>query len=125
VGDAAPKERFDVAIIPMGDAAMGQAYSLARSLRGMWNNVEILATGKVKKRMARANDGGALLAVIIGEEELAAGEVTVRDLHTGDQARVAPDEVADIAAKAQNAHGLRGNSGAGFDLPDDPEPDGQ
>jgi histidyl-tRNA synthetase len=118
VGDAAPRERFDVAIIPMDAAALAQANGLARSLRDKWNTVEIFSSGKIKKRMARANDGGALLAVIIGEDELAAGEVTVRDLFTGDQARVSPDEVPNLAAKAQNAEWLRG-SGAMAGVPED------
>ncbi|GGD85988.1 histidine--tRNA ligase [Tsuneonella deserti] len=117
VGDNAPRERFDVAIIPMDEAGLPQANGLARSLRDMSNSVEIFSTGKVKKRMARANEGGALLAVIIGEDELAAGEVTVRDLFTGEQARVSPHEVADIAAKAQNAQWLRDAGGPG--VPED------
>ncbi len=117
-GEKAPKPRFDVAIIPLDEAAMAQAYGLARTLREQWNNVEILATGKMKKRMARANDGGALLAVIIGEEELAAGEVTVRDLAEGEQIRVAPKHVADIALKAQNAHWLRESEAMGIEVPD-------
>ena len=107
VGEKAPSDRLDAAIIPMGEAALAQANSIARDLRGQWNTVEVFATGKVKKRMARANEAGALVAVIIGEDELAAGEVTVRDLHDGEQAQVSPQEVGEIVSKAQNAVFLR------------------
>jgi len=110
VGDAAPSQRFDVAIIPMDDAALGQANRVARLLREQWNSVEVFSTGKFKKRLGRANDGGALLAVIIGEDELAAGEVTVKDLHGGEQMRMRLDDLPDTVSQAQNAHWLRENA---------------
>jgi histidyl-tRNA synthetase len=111
VGDAVPATRFDVAVIPMDDAALGQANRVARLLRDQWNSVEIFSTGKFKKRLGRANDGGALLAVIIGEEELAANEVTVKDLHGGDQVRMSLDDLGDTVSQAQNAHWLRQAAG--------------
>ena len=119
VGDTAPTARFDVAIIPMEDAALGQANQIARLLREQWNNVEIFSTGKFKKRLSRANDGGALLAVIIGEEELAAGEVTVKDLHGGEQLRVGLEELPDAVSQAQNAHWLRETAARGTEFDPD------
>ena len=107
VGNAAPAPRFDVAIIPMDDAGLGQANRIARLLREQWNTVEIFSTGKFKKRLGRANEGGALLAIIIGEDELAAGEVTVKDLHGGEQMRMGVEDVPDTVSQAQNAHWLR------------------
>ena len=80
---------------------------LAGLLRAQWNNVEIFSTGKFKKRLTRANEGGALLAVIIGEEELGAGEVMVKDLHGGEQMRMTLDDLPDTVSQAQNAHWLR------------------
>jgi histidyl-tRNA synthetase len=111
-------DHLDVAIIPMSDAASTFAYGFARSLRDQMQTVEIFSSGKIKKRMSRADEAGALLAVLIGEEELAAGEVTVKDLHEGEQMRVAPDEVGDIVAKAQNARFLRNWEAQGIELPD-------
>ena len=119
VGDTAPVPRFDVAIIPMDDAALGQANQIARLLREQWNNVEIFSTGKFKKRLSRANDGGALLAVIIGEEELAAGEVTVKDLHGGEQMRMGLEALADAVSQAQNAHWLRETAARGTEFDPD------
>jgi histidyl-tRNA synthetase len=111
VGDSVPVPRFDVAVIPMDDAALGQANRVARILREQWNSVEIFSTGKFKKRLGRANEGRALLAVIIGDEELAAGEVTVKDLHGGEQVRMSLDDLPDAVSQAQNAHWLRENAG--------------
>ena len=118
VDDRVPGSTFDVAILPMADGAMDVAYKLARTLREDWSNVDILASGKLKKRMARANEQGALLAVMIGEDELAKGVVTVRDLHDGEQAEVAPHDVGDIVRKAQNANWLRENEAMGIEVPD-------
>jgi histidyl-tRNA synthetase len=120
---AAPKPRFDVAIIPMEDAALGEANRIARLLREQWNSVEIFSTGKFKKRLARANDGGALLAVIIGEDELAAGEVTVKDLYGGEQTRMMLDDLADTVSQAQNAQWLRENEVNGSAMPERTDPD--
>ena len=58
-----------------------------------------------------------------GEDEIAAGEVTVRDLHDGEQARVAPADVSGIVAKAQNAQWLRQTEHSGIGLPDWIDPD--
>ena len=42
----------------------------------------------MKKRMSRANESGARFALIVGEEELAAGEAMVKDLASGEQERL-------------------------------------
>lgn len=119
VGEREPP-RYDVAIIPMGDAALATANRIARDLREHWNNVEILSSGKIKKRMSRADEGGALLAVIIGEDELAAGEVTVRDLHGGEQMRMKPEDLREAVSQAQNADWLRKLDREGVAIPDGP-----
>jgi histidyl-tRNA synthetase len=116
VGNAVPAHRFDVAIIPMDDSGLGEANRIARSLREQWNTVEVFSTGKFKKRLGRANEGGALLAVIIGEEELSAGQVTVKDLHGGEQMRMSAEDLPAAVSQAQNAHWLRKNVAGGFNI---------
>jgi histidyl-tRNA synthetase len=116
VGNAVPAHRFDVAIIPMDDSGLGEANRIARSLREQWNTVEVFSTGKFKKRLGRANEGGALLAVIIGEEELSAGQVTVKDLHGGEQMRMSAEDLPAAVSQAQNAHWLRENVAGGFNI---------
>jgi histidyl-tRNA synthetase len=55
--------------------------------------------GNMKKRMSRANESGARFALIVGDEELAAGEATVKNLVTGTQERLALHAIpAHIAA---------------------------
>ena len=52
--------------------------------------------GNLRRRMERANRIGARAAVIIGEDDIAAGVAQVKDLATGEQAAV---KLADIAAR--------------------------
>ena len=50
----------------------------------------------MKGQMKEADRSGARWAAIIGDDELAAGEVTLKDLKTGEQERVARNELAEI-----------------------------
>ncbi len=56
-------------------------------------SAEIFARGKFKKRMARANQVGALAAIIIGEDELASGKVQFKNLATGEQSALELNDV--------------------------------
>jgi len=83
-----PQARRPIVIIPQGDAADRTAIVLAQQLRSLGFVVELGYSGNMGKRMKRANKLGARAALIIGEDELAAGDVTVRDLDSGEQSRV-------------------------------------
>jgi histidyl-tRNA synthetase len=48
----------------------------------------------MKGQMKDADRTGARWAAIMGDEELAAGEVILRDLQSGDQQRIARSEIA-------------------------------
>ena len=77
------------AIIPMGDAAEMEAWKLAQALREAGIATEIAYKGNAKKRFERANKVAAKFAVIIGEDELKNGTVTLKNLTTGEQQGVA------------------------------------
>jgi len=79
----------DVAIVPLGPAAETACLGLAATLRRSGLAVDMGYRGNMKKRMSRANDSGARFALIIGDEELAAGEAMVKDLVSGEQERLA------------------------------------
>ena len=89
VGDSIDAEDLDVAIVPMGDAAAIEAQSIAAELRAAHFSAEIFGSGKAKKRMARANDAGAVVALVIGDAELAAGTVQFKDMGSGEQQELA------------------------------------
>ncbi len=93
LAQAAPAAQRPVAVVPMGDAVAG--LRLAEALRGAGLAVDMGFSGNMKKRMARANKVGARFAVILGEDEMARGEVTLKDLDSGTQEEVALARLAE------------------------------
>jgi histidyl-tRNA synthetase len=91
--EEAPVHQLELAIVPMGDMAMTKALSVASELRNSRFSTEIFGRGKFKKRLARANQVGALAAIIIGEDEIASGEVQFKNLTTGEQTSMTVDDV--------------------------------
>jgi len=87
VGEVAPA-KADIAIIPLGTPAEAACLGLAATLRRSGLAVDMGYRGNMKKRMSRANESGARFALIVGEDELAAGEAMVKDLVTGEQERL-------------------------------------
>jgi histidyl-tRNA synthetase len=83
----------EIAVVPLMDAAEADALMLAEMLRGAGHTVEIGYKGNAGKRLKRADKLGCRLAVILGEEELAQGFVTVKNLASGEQHRVSRDAV--------------------------------
>lgn len=89
--DGVPDKARPIALIPMGDAAEALALPLANQLRRAGLPVDMAYGGAMKKRMKRANTVNARVAVILGDDELARNEATVRDLDSGEQSAVALD----------------------------------
>jgi histidyl-tRNA synthetase len=84
IGETPPALR-PIAVIPAGDAAKRPAASLAETLRRDGLPVELGFGGNLGKRLKRANKLNAVAAVLLGDDELAQGAVTVRDLDSGSQ----------------------------------------
>ena len=93
--EAPAPERPDAAVIPIGSEALHFSYEVAQRLRNAYFHVDILASGKLKKRMSRASESGALAALIIGDEELAERRVQFKNLATGEQQSLAFDDLHD------------------------------
>lgn len=89
IGDNAPAPDRPVAVVPVGDGAALAADDVAATLRGAGIAVDIAFRGNLKRRMKRADKVNARAAVLLGEDELARGVATVRNLETGDQQEVA------------------------------------
>ncbi len=88
-----PAPRRPIAIIPLGGAAERMALILAHRLRSLDQVVDLGYSGNLGKRMKRANKLGARAALILGDDEIAAGAVTLRDLDSGEQHQVALTEL--------------------------------
>jgi histidyl-tRNA synthetase len=89
-----PDEARPIAVIPVGEAAELPALTLTQDLRRAGFTVDLGYSGNTGKRMKRANKIKARVALILGEDEIAKGEVMLRDLDGGEQQAVAIGEVA-------------------------------
>ena len=87
VRDNAPAEPAPHAyIVPLGDTAEAAALALAEQLRDHVAGLRVLmhcGGGSLKAAMKKADKSGAAVALIIGEQELAAGQVLVKPLRSG------------------------------------------
>lgn len=88
-------ETAPVAVIPAGDDAEAAAFVLVQTLRGAGIRAEIGYRGNLRRRMERANRGGARAAVILSAEEAARGVAQLKDLVSGAQSEV---PIADLVA---------------------------
>jgi histidyl-tRNA synthetase len=83
----------EAAVIPLGEAAEGKAIEITAELRHSSLVVDLGFRGNMKKRMQRANAEGARYAIILGEDELAAGKAAVKNLRSGEQVDVEFDQL--------------------------------
>lgn len=83
----------DVCVIGMGEAGSAPALLLAEALRDAQPGLRVVCLcgeGSLKAQMKRADRVGARVALILGEEELAAGQVSLKPMRgQGEQRRVA------------------------------------
>ncbi|WP_406668070.1 histidine--tRNA ligase [Gallaecimonas sp. GXIMD1310] len=94
---AAIKPTVDGYLCPLGETAEAQAFGIARSLRQQLPGFALMCHcggGNFKKQLKRADKSGARWALILGDDELAAGQITVKDLRDGSQQQLA---MADLA----------------------------
>jgi histidyl-tRNA synthetase len=61
-----------------------------------------LSEGKLKRGMELANKLGARFTLIVGDNELAAGRFTLKDMSSGEQESLTPDEIAARLAASRN-----------------------
>jgi histidyl-tRNA synthetase len=94
----APERRVEVYVVDTTGGAA--AVTAAQSLRAAGLSTDRAYDGRsMKSQMKSASKSGARVAVIIGEDEVAAGTATVRDLEAGEQRSVRlADLVADVVS---------------------------
>lgn len=98
VQDSAPAAPVAHAyLVPVGDAAQVAALALAETLRDDLPGLRMqthCGGGSLKAAMKKADRSGATLALILGEDELAAGRVRVKPLRgDGEQAEMDPAQL--------------------------------
>ncbi len=92
---------LDLLIAPLGEAAQKCGAAMARDFRRAGISVE-LAEGKLKRAMELANKVGARFALIVGDDELAAGRYALKNLTTGEQESLTAGEIAARLAPPRN-----------------------
>ncbi len=86
-------------VLPLGEATRIEALRLARELRRHVPAAVDLSGRSLKAQLRGADRAGARVAVIVGDDELAAGTILVRRMREGEQDSVARAEAADVVAK--------------------------
>ncbi len=109
----------DVYLVHQGDAAQLQAFILGERLRDAGLDVVLHCAalggaGSFKSQMKRADGSGAAYALILGDDEMAKGEATIKHLReadmTNNQRHIGFDQVVDylidqIVGDAEHDHG--------------------
>jgi len=78
-------DHLDVYLAPMGAAATTHCVELATELRARGASVELGLEAKLKRALELANKLQARYALIVGDNEIAAGEYTLKDMASGEQ----------------------------------------
>ena len=95
----------DALVLPM-TADPGPAIALAETLRSAGIRVQLYGEQKkFKQKMAYANKLEVPFAVLLGEDEIAEGMCSVKNMKTGEQVKLAPAEAAAHIKAAVDAAG--------------------
>ncbi len=82
-------------VIPLSPEAIPAAFDTAHRLRARSISVAPGSTKKMKSQLSAAADSGAAWAVLIGEDELKSGKLTLKNLETREQTQLAEKEIAE------------------------------
>ncbi len=99
-GGEAENVQPDAYVVHLGDAAQRLAFRAGEALRGHGFAVVLhCGGGSFKAQMKKADASGAAVAVIIGDDEAASGEVGLKPLRgPGGQQRIAVDDLPEAVA---------------------------
>ncbi|MGE0526585.1 MAG: histidine--tRNA ligase [Bdellovibrionales bacterium] len=88
-----PARSRPVAVIPVHGSVETQAFKLAYDLRARGLHCEIAYSGNLSKRMKKATNQNCWAAILVGPDELAAGQLTLKLLDSGEQQSVETDGI--------------------------------
>ncbi|HGS4860964.1 TPA: histidine--tRNA ligase [Vibrio cholerae] len=101
LGNTDVRRSVDVYMVTAGEGTMMAGMKLAEQLREQVPGLRVITHfggGNFKKQFKRADKVGAAIALVLGEDEVAAQTVVVKDLAGGEQNTVAQAEVAKLLA---------------------------
>ena len=95
-----PSAPADALVLPM-TAEVGPAIALAEQLRAGGLRVQLYGEQKkFKQKMAYADKLGVPFAVLLGEDEIAEGKCSVKNMRTGEQVKLTPAEAQEYITNA-------------------------
>ena len=96
-----PTRIVDVYVIASGQGVQAAAMLLAEQVRDADPSLKLMTNfggGNFKKQFARADKWGARVALMLGEDEVAKGQVTIKDLRNGEQQTLEQRDAASTLA---------------------------
>ncbi|MGB2078425.1 MAG: histidine--tRNA ligase, partial [Vibrio sp.] len=99
---AKTKRAVDVYVVTAGEGTMIAGMKLANQLRQAMPNLSVMnhcGGGNFKKQFKRADKQGAIVALVLGEDEVSNQSVVVKDLVGGNQETLAQADLADYLAR--------------------------
>jgi histidyl-tRNA synthetase len=91
-----PRPQLDLFLAPMGAKAQEEGGLLARDLRRIGFTVEVGADLKLKRALELANKLGANGTVLLGDDEIAQGRYTLKNMGTGEQHSLTREQLIDL-----------------------------
>ncbi len=95
-GVKTPRERLDCMVLPAKGEVLDEALTVVRELRlaGLATDVDLMGRS-LSKAISYADARDARYAVVVGPRDLKAGKVTLRDMESGDQKKVAREKLVE------------------------------
>jgi histidyl-tRNA synthetase len=84
---------LDLFVAPLGDSAAAEAVRLARELRRRGVCVEVAGAGRLKRLMELSNRLGSRFTLILGENEIATGTYSLKNMTSGEQEPVTREQL--------------------------------
>jgi histidyl-tRNA synthetase len=110
---AAPAIALDFYLVSRGSKAEPEALKIAQKLRQAGFSVEIdLSGAKFDKQMKRANNSGAIAALVLGDQEVSENKISLKWLASGNQEETS---LATILAKPEQLRADLDRNQAKFD----------
>lgn len=89
-------------IVPIADRHVEASEALAQKLRGIGARVEIYGQNEpMRVKIAKAQQQKIPYMLVMGDQEIASGQVSVRERHEGDLGSMPVEEICKILADAQ------------------------
>jgi len=96
-------QNLEVYVIAMDDVSKKKAFGIIKELRSNGISADMDYTGrKLKAQMKSADRKGAGYVIVMGETEMASGQVALKEMATGEQQTVAFAEIAGTITKKKS-----------------------